>query len=347
MRIVVLAGGWSPERNVSLTSGTLIANALIRKGHKVLLLDAYCGMPDARNVPIEDLFAKTEYPIPQISETVPDLEKLKRLSGNPKSYIGPEVMRLCSEADVVYLGLHGGMGENGQIQATFDSFGIRYTGSGYVGSLLAMDKGLSKETLRMHGILVPDGIVVKKRDATSPDLSRVRIPCVVKPASCGSSVGVSLIFHKDELGPALNEAFKWCDEVIVEDMICGRELTMAVLGGMCYPPIEIRPRSGFYDYKNKYQSGMTEEICPAPLSEDVLEKMETISLRAFDVLKLRSYARFDFILSDAGDIYLLEANTLPGMTPVSLLPQMAKAAGISYDDLCEKIAKSALTDKDS
>ncbi|MBQ7728280.1 MAG: D-alanine--D-alanine ligase [Clostridia bacterium] len=344
MRIVVLAGGWSPERNVSLTSGTKVANALIRKGHRVLLLDLYCGLSEGKGLFFDDLYAKTEYPIPKIEETVPDLEKLKHDMHDPKSYIGPEVLRLCAEADVVFLALHGGMGENGQIQATLDSLGITYTGSGYVGSLLAMNKGLSKEILKMHGVRVPEGIVLKSSERDRFDRNRVRFPCVVKPSSCGSSVGVSLLDSPDELDDALDEAFAWCDEVIIEDRIYGRELTMAVLNGEALPPVEIRPKAGFYDYRNKYQSGMTEEICPAPLNSKVLSEMERVSLRAFELLKLKGYARFDLMMDKEEKLWILEANTLPGMTELSLLPRMAEARGISYDELCDLIARSACWD---
>ena len=337
-----MAGGWSPERNVSLTSGTLIANALIRKGHRVLLLDAYIGAPKHEKADASELFRDREYEVPGILEKVPDLDELKRSQGNPRSYLGPRVLELCEAADLVYLGLHGGMGENGQIQAVLDSYGIRYTGSGYVGSLLAMHKGLTKQMFKMNGVPTPEGLCLTAENWERMTPKDIRYPCVVKPASCGSSVGVSMIDTPEELEAAVREAFRWCDEIIIEDRIVGRELTMAVLSGDVLPPVEIIPKTGFYDYKNKYQSGQTEEICPAEVSASVLKDMREVSLKAFRVLHLKDYARFDYILDGQDRLWCLEANTLPGMTPTSLLPRMAQSKGIAYDDLCDMIVRMSL-----
>lgn len=331
---------------MSLTSGTLIANALIRKGHRVLLLDAYIGDPEAGSKQTKDLFRDCEYEVPRIQEQIPDLERLKRQLGNPRTYLGPNVLRLCEAADLVYLGLHGGMGENGQIQAVLDSYGIRYTGSGYVGSLLAMHKGLTKQMFKMNGIPTPEGICLTHEGWTGEMLEPIRFPCVVKPASCGSSVGVSMIDTPEELKEAVEEAFRWCDEIIIEDRIIGRELTMAVLNGDVLPPVEIIPKTGFYDYKNKYQTGQTEEICPAQVNDTVLRSLKDISLRAFRVLHLKDYARFDYILDERDRLWCLEANTLPGMTPTSLLPRMAACRGVSYDDLCDLIVHMSMPKKE-
>ena len=336
MKIVVLAGGLSPEREVSLTSGSLIANALMERGHRVLLLDVYQGM---RELPadVDALFQADEKYAHHVGEAVPDLEKLKRESGNGEALIGANVLRLCALADRVFLALHGAMGENGQMQATLDTHGIRYTGSGYAGSLLAMDKDLSKRLFRLAGVPTPDWIEYDTLTDT-PDaiLAGISLPCVVKPLDCGSSVGVSIVDNKDALLAALDEAAKWGRRVLVEKKIEGRELTVGILGDLALPAVEIIPESGFYDYKNKYQ-GTTREICPAEIAPEVASRAAALTKLAFSTLRLDGYARFDYILDANGELWCLEANTLPGMTPTSLLPMAASAVGISYGELCERI----------
>ena len=337
MKIVVLAGGYSPERDVSLTSGSLIANALIKNGHSVLLLDAYCGIRELPKDPFSLFKTEATYSH-KISEEIPDLKKLKEENGNAEALIGPNVLWLCRMADRVFLALHGAMGENGQLQATLDNYGIRYTGSGYVGSALAMDKDLAKRLLRDAGVRTPDWVFV---DPTLPEsretiLSKIGLPCVIKPTSCGSSVGVTIVENESELDAALDAAAPWGDRVLAEKKINGRELTVGILDGKTLPIVEIIPNEGFYDYKNKYQ-GNTREICPAEISKKAAKKAAEATLCGFEALRLRGYARFDYILDETDKVWCLEANTLPGMTPLSLLPMAAQAAGISYEELCEKI----------
>lgn len=342
MKIVVLAGGFSPEREVSLSSGSLIANSLMRSGHEVVLVDVYLGIRD----PAEAAFRTSGEYRHVISDVAPDLEALRAQSGNGDALIGPGVIELCRMADITFLALHGGMGENGQLQATLDTFGIRYTGSGYIGCMLAMDKGLTKELLRRASLPTPHGITVRisEGDAVEQILAQIGVPCVVKPSSCGSSVGVSIVEDEASLRAALCEAAKWEDSVLVEEKIVGREFSVGILEGKALPPIEIIPKSGFYDYRNKYQSGMTEEICPAQLTEAENAAIASQAEAVFSVLRLNGYARIDFVLSEKdGVFYCLEANALPGMTPISLLPQEAAAAGIPYDALCERIAHMPLT----
>lgn len=336
MKIAVLAGGLSPEREVSLSSGSLIANALMEKGHRVLLLDVYRGITDLPEE-IDSLFRRGERYTHTVTEQVPDLEALRREVGIGNALVGPNVARICQCADRVFLALHGAMGENGQLQAYLDSCGIGYTGSGYAGCLLAMDKELSKRLFRDAGIPTPEWVWYDTADGNPEDLiAQIGLPCVVKPNDCGSSVGVSIVSDRAALEAALSEAAKWGRRVLVEKQIFGRELTVGVLGGRALPPVEIIPNSGFYDYKNKYQ-GTTREICPAELSRETNERLAALSLHAFETLRLDGYARFDYILDADGTPWCLEANALPGMTPTSLLPQEAAAVGISYPELCEKI----------
>ena len=342
MNITVLAGGLSPERNVSLTSGSLIAAALRRKGHKVLLLDVYEGI-DGDITDVYSLFTSTDDKSYSVSKDVPDLNAVKERNGWREELIGPNVLTLCRASDVTFLALHGAMGENGQLQATLDVHNVTYTGSGYAGSMLAMDKEIAKILLANAGIKVPFGVRISKTDEPNIDdiLNTVGLPAVVKPVSCGSSVGVALVDTREELVTAIETAKSFEDDVLVERRIFGRELTSGIVDGVVLPPVEIIPKNGFYDYANKYQAGATTEICPAPISEEAAKKVSEATKKGFEALRLSSYARLDFILDDKGEAWCLEANTLPGMTPTSLLPQEAAAIGIEYDELCEKLAMLA------
>ena len=341
MNILVLAGGYSPERDVSLTSGTLIANALMKEGHHVCLADVYLGVDESKVS--KDAFTQELLEPYCVKDSVPDLAALKASSGNGEALIGKGIIELCSLADAVFLALHGAMGENGQLQATLDNFGIRYTGSGYVGSLLAMDKDLSKKIFRDAGVRTPDWVYVSAANCDINKIeSEIGYPCVVKPCSCGSSVGISIVDDENGLINALAEAAKYEDSVLVEKKIEGRELTVGILDGEVLPAIEIIPTEGFYDYKNKYQAGKTVELCPAPIDDEIKNALAEQTLRAFSALRLSGYSRFDYIVDENKNPWCLEANTLPGMTPTSLLPQMAAANGMSYGQLCCKIVELAM-----
>ena len=340
MNILVLAGGYSPERDVSLTSGTLIANALMKEGHRVCLADVYLGVSDDK-VSL-DAFAQEPIAPYCVKDAIPDLDALKAKSGNGDALIGKGIIELCKLADAVFLALHGAMGENGQLQATLDNYGIKYTGSGYVGSLLAMDKDLSKKIFRDAGVRTPDWVYASAADCDVETIeAKIGYPCVVKPCSCGSSVGISIVDGREGLIAALAEAAKYEDKVLVEKKIEGRELTVGILDGEVLPAIEIIPTEGFYDYKNKYQAGKTVELCPAPISDEIKNALAEQTARAFSALRLSGYSRFDYIVDANNDPWCLEANTLPGMTPTSLLPQMAAANGMSYGTLCCKIVELA------
>jgi D-alanine-D-alanine ligase len=340
MRIVVLAGGLSPERDVSLSSGSLIANALIENGHDVLLLDLYLGTQshDSKSLFLNKNSKKRYSYIVPAEE--PDLEKLKRETGNGESLIGKNVIETCKAADIVFISLHGSIGENGQLQAVFDSFGIRYTGTGYIGSLLAMDKDISKKLMSTNQIKTADWKTYNINQPNACDFTDVTYPCVVKPCSCGSSVGVTIVETPEEFQKAIEYARIYEDIILVEDKIVGREFSVGIFNGAALPVIEIIPKTGFYDYKHKYQSGITEEVCPAKINNALTQKIQSAGLSVHKALRLGFYSRIDFILDHENELYCLEANTLPGMTPTSLLPQEAKVAGISYNELCEKIAMS-------
>ena len=340
MKIVVLAGGISPERDVSLSSGVMIYNALKQNGHQAVLLDVYLGYAGED---IAEIFDKEEDWAGEfgvISEKNPDIEQIRAMrSDGEKNFFGPNVIAICQAADVVFMALHGENGEDGKIQACFDLMGIRYTGTDYVSSALCMDKGISKDIFAAYGIPTPKGIRLKKGEEVK---NSVPFPCIVKAGCGGSSVGVSIAYGEQDYETALAEAFRYDNEVIVEQYIKGREFSVGVMEGKALPVIEIAPLTGFYDYKNKYQAGSAIETCPAELSQEKTEEMQKYAEMAFAALRLKNYARMDFMMSKQGDIYCLEANTLPGMTPTSLLPQEAAAAGLGFGDLCEKIIQIAL-----
>lgn len=346
MKVVVLAGGISTERDVSLSSGTMIYRALKKRGHQAILLDVYLGyewVPSAEGETIDSIFDRDKdwaETLGSIAEENPDIELIKAMRPDgEKNFFGPNVIAICQAADVVFMALHGENGENGKIQACFDLMGITYTGTDYVSSALSMDKGLSKELFAYHGIPTPAGIRLKKGQKHE---KTVPFPCIVKACCGGSSVGVSIAFKAEEYEKALQEAFLYDDEVIVEHYIEGREFSVGVMDGRALPIIEIAPLQGFYDYKNKYQPGSTIETCPAQLSEEKTKEIQDYAEQAFRALRLKNYARMDFMMNKAGEVFCLEANTLPGMTPTSLLPQEAAAEGVSFEELCEKIMSTAL-----
>lgn len=345
MRIVVLAGGLSTERDVSISSGILVADALREKGHEVVLLDVFTGYEE--NICDIDALFKNNYSFVDkinVGKTISDINEVKenRLDKSDR-FIGSNIIEICSYADITFLALHGGQGENGQIQATFDLLGIKYTGSGYLGSALGMHKGLTKSVLVQNKVLTPLGEVFKTAEQAK---SWNTFPCVVKPCSGGSSVGITKASAKEEYVLSVKEAFDYGEsEIVVEQFVKGREFSVGLLGGKALPPIEIIPKSGFYDYAAKYQAGATDEICPADISEETDKKLRDAAEAAYKALYLGSYARIDFIVDEKGDAYCLEANTLPGMTPTSLLPQEAAVEGMNYADLCEKIIEISLEKK--
>jgi D-alanine-D-alanine ligase len=338
MKIVVLAGGTSTERDVSLSTGKMIYQALKKKGHQAVLLDVYLGYEsEITNIFNEDKDWTAN--ISAIKENNPDISQIIALrKDNAKNFFGPNVIEICSKADIVFMALHGENGEDGKIQAAFDLMGIKYTGTDYSSSAIAMDKAISKEIFHFYQIPTPNGIRIQKEEAYQWNT----YPCVVKVCRGGSSVGVSIANSGNEMETALANAFTYGDEVIIEQYIKGREFSVGVIDGTALPIIEIAPLVSFYDYKNKYQAGSTIETCPADLNDDITLRMRKIAEEVFKALRIKTYARMDFILSDRNEIFCLEANTLPGMTPTSLLPQEANAIGMDFETLCEKIIDISL-----
>jgi len=344
LKLVVLAGGLSPERNVSLSSGSKIAQALRELGHTVALVDMFFGLEDYPDLEGEGLYAA---PLPErwekVDRTAPDLEAVKAArKWDGKGDFGPGVLELCQGADIVFLALHGQCGEDGRVQAAFDLLDIPYTGSGYLASAIAMDKDLTKRLVGER-VKTPDWTMA---DYTEKDVdsltSKTPVPCVVKPVDSGSSIGVSIAGDKKELHTALLEGLKYGGRCVLERYVRGREIQVGVLDGKALPAIEIIPREGFYDYENKYQPGAAEEVCPAPITPEQAADVAKRAEEVYRILDLKVYARADFILDEDGQFWFLEINTLPGMTPTSLMPQEAAAVGVDYPQLCQRIIDSSL-----
>ena len=331
MKITVLMGGTSSERNVSLASGIRIVQALRGRGHKVTALDPARGV-------ISDA-EERELSTGKVGAKPPTLESLSKFA---EGTFLPNLtsMKEIKDAEVVFLGLHGGQGEDGTIQALLDMARVKYTGSGHLASALAMDKDLSKKLFRAAEVNTADWLMAP---ATIEQVEgMLGMPVVVKPSKEGSTVGLTLVKKREDLLAAIQEASKYDDEVMIERFVPGRELTVGVLGTVALPVGEIIAKHEIYDYECKYTAGMATEEFPAKLSPEATGRVQQQALAAFKALKLGGCARIDFRLTTEGEFYCLEANTLPGMTELSLIPQGAAAMGIGFPELCERIVKLAL-----
>ena len=345
MNIVVLAGGLSTERAVSLVTGTGICRALRRRGHRAILVDLFLGVEE---VP-EDLDALFDAedglcPDAKIETQAPDLEAVRRSRRDQSPRVfGPNVLELCQRADIVFLGLHGQDGEDGRVQAVLELLGVPYTGSGYLSSGVAMDKAVAKRIMTAEGVPTPRWRVLEYGEEDAPRLAReLPMPCVVKCTTGGSSLGVFLPESREALQSALVEVRRFSGEVIWEERIYGRELTVAVLGNRALPAVETTPAGKDFDYAAKYQRGGAREVCPAPLTEAEAAAAGELALRAHRCLGLSVYSRTDMMLDEDGKLWCLEVNSLPGMTPTSFVPQEAAAVGMGYDELCEEIVRLSL-----
>lgn len=302
--VAVVMGGPSAEREVSLNTGAAIANALREYGYtNVVEIDL-----DPRN------FGK------QLAE---------------------------SKAEVVFNAVHGLYGEDGRLQTLLEIRGMPYTGSGMIASVSCMDKVITKRMLRDAGISTPACLIINKKESGIKEkiMQRFSLPVVIKPASQGSSIGVEIVKEENQLDEALANAFKYSRDILVEEFIGGKELTVSMMQKdgevVALPVIHIAPHSGMYDYHSKYTKGATEYICPADLDEETTKKVQEISKQAYEVLGCSGVARADVMLDEEGNGYVLEINTVPGMTATSLVPKAAAAAGISFPELCNIILQSA------
>lgn len=338
--VLVLAGGDSPERDVSLETGRGIHAALGELGYKTLAADP--ARPDiSLDEAGEELFADTAI------NTLPP-KQLEDVFDARGYFV--DSLRKYSDAgvDIVFNALHGGVGEDGTVQAVMDFLGIKYTGSGAAACALAMDKTRSKHIALAAGVTVPRSMYVRKSALAAGTLEqsvRESLPphLVIKPNNGGSSVGMSIITDFAQLDEAAALAFQYDEHILIEEFIAGTELTQAVIEGVAdIPCLEIRPKDGWYDYKNKYQAGSCEYIVPAPVDADISAKVKAYAERTFHALGCEVYGRVDFRVDADGEPHLLEANTLPGFTATSLVPKMAKAVGMDYNALVDHLLRLSL-----
>ena len=332
MRITVLTGGATVERTVAFAGAAQVVAALRGRGHVVHVVDIATGL---LTEDVERRLLRTE-----VGTALPDVSNL--IEGERRMLSGElAALEVVRTAEVLFLVVHGGAGEGGLLQAVLEVIGTPYTGSGPLGAALAVDKDLSKRLFRAAGVPVPDWCMA------DPDLDPTVVdrligwPAIVKPSKQGSTVGLSLVKRKADLARAIAEARRWDDEVMIERFVPGREFTVGVLGTEALPAGEIIPKHELFDYECKYTPGMSEEIFPAAIDAALARNLQELSVKAHRAIKLSGYSRIDFRVTSAGDIFCLEANNLPGLTRTSLFPQAARAAGIDYPEMCERICSLA------
>ncbi len=338
MKVLVLAGGKSREREVSLNSGKAIAEGLQSLGYQVKVIDTGDGrelLATATARAVSYRQASTVSPAPITSS-----------DHSPVAFVPSDL----GEFDCVFIALHGGFGENGTLQALLDLSGVSYTGSGVMASALAMDKYRAKLLFDSVGVPTPrtvffgdEASAIKFCGDVEPD--QLQYPIIVKPNAEGSTVGLTLAKDHDALLAGIAQAAACDVNILIEEFIPGRELTVAILGSEALPVIEIIPKSGLYDYQAKYTAGASEYICPAQLDKRVEADIREFAQLAYEILGCAGYARVDFRLNSQNELFCLEVNTLPGMTATSLVPKAAKAAGISFEQLLERIVKLALASR--
>jgi len=333
MRILVLLGGNSPEREVSLASGEAVAKGLDEKGHQVLKMDP--ANPEKVYTMTESVFKGSIAPLPQGEDAALTPEQVVRILDNIKKY----------SIDLVFPALHGGWGEDGRLQALLEMTNIPFAGSGACASALAMNKHLSKRIAASLGIPVPDYFFLPRTEIQRAInlCSDFGCPLVVKPNAKGSSVGVTIVKEIRALAPALEAVQNLNDDLIIERYIAGREITVGILDGGALAALEIVPKDGFYDYHHKYTAGQTEYICPAPISPDLTEKARQYAAAVFNLMECKVFGRVDFRMNKKGEMFFLEVNTIPGMTSsASLLPKTAAAVGMNFPELVNRIVVSSM-----
>jgi len=327
IRIALFVGGTSPEREVSKASGKAIYGAIKSLGYPCILIDPAYGTNQPKEE--ENFFDEKDY------SEVKNENIIKTINSD-----------LLNDIDLVFLALHGKYGEDGIIQSMLELRKIKYTGTGIFSSMISMDKAFSKTLFRINNVNTADWFTTEKNFNINEISKKIKeefgFPCVVKPNDQGSTVGLTIVKDESEIEEALKLALQFSDLALIEKYIPGRELTVAILDDQALPVLEIIPKSGFYDYKSKYTSGMSEYVVPAKIPEDVFLKIQQQALMAFKSLRCKVYARVDFRLDENNVPYCLEVNTLPGMTSTSLVPKMANVVGISFEQLIDKIIRNSL-----
>jgi D-alanine-D-alanine ligase len=332
LKVAVLFGGTSSERDVSIASGSQVVQALRQVGHEVVAVDTATGVLDAA--------AERQLLRGQVPQLPPDEQALDMMKTGDATALtkAPEL----GDVDVLFLALHGGAGEGGTLQALLDMTGLPYIGSGMIGSAMAMDKDIAKRLMLLAGVPTPPWLMAP---VLLEDIEqRIGFPCVVKPSKQGSTVGLTVVREADTIEEAVQLAARFDDEVMIEAFVPGRELTVPVLGDDALPVGEILFEREIFDYEAKYQPDGAEEIFPADLTGAQVVEIQSLALKVHRALKLRGFSRVDFRLDEDGVFWCLEANTLPGMTAASLFPKGAAAAGISFPEVCDRLCRIALED---
>ena len=336
MKILLLAGGDSSERSVSLDSGRAVSEALARLGHKVYAIDAATGK--------SLLSGDGTFMLTEPGEAKPATQKPKPSSSLLTNTIGSPAFH---DIEVVFITLHGGSGENGKIQCLLDMAGRAYTGSDMTAAAVAMNKATTKRLCESEGIGTPRWALYRTRGKVDGRLleeihNRFKMPIIVKPNDGGATIGLSLVKEDSELHDALDAALRESHNVLIEEFVRGREITVAVLDGKPLSLVEIKSSNELYDFEAKYVKGKSEYISPAEVSESLTKKLQEAAVKICNAIGSSGLARADFILDDKEEFYFLEVNTLPGMTELSLAPMAAKASGIEFDELIDRLIKSAL-----
>lgn len=327
MKIILLAGGSSPEREISLRSGKTIYKALIELGHTVSLVDPALGKHQPKN---DEEFFNSEINKEKIST---------------QNYIDSFQLDAFSNVDLVFIALHGKWGEDGTVQSILDLMNLKYTGSGVLSSSICIDKNLTKVIVKHFGVTTPTWRVYSKdeKQYLKDFAKEIGLPVIFKPNDQGSTIGFSLVNNFEDLDLAFEEALKYSNQVLVEKYVKGRELTVSILGEKALPIIEVKPKHLLYDYECKYTKGMTQYICPAKLNSKIAELVQEQAMIAFKACKCKVFGRVDFILDENNIPFFLEINTIPGMTDLSLVPMAAKAVGMNFNELINKIIELSLT----
>ncbi len=328
LRIALLLGGTSPEKTVSKHSAASVYNAIMALGHECKLINPAYGINQPENP--EDFFKDEEQP--DISD---------------RSYLEAVNSKLFDEVDLAFIGLHGKLGEDGIIQSLLELRGIRYTGSKVLASAICMDKSMSKILFNHYGVQTPPWFSIDKKSANSEAVAamiekKFGFPAVIKPNDQGSTVGLTVCRDSARVEEALSLSFEYSNRTVIEKYIPGREMTVAILEDKALPVLEIKPKNGLYDYESKYTSGMSEYVVPADIPAEAARKMQEQSLLAFNALGCEVYGRADFRVDDNFEPWCLEVNSLPGMTSLSLVPKMAAAVGISFEQLIDRIIRLSL-----
>jgi D-alanine-D-alanine ligase len=328
LKIALLLGGSSSERAISKSSSSSIYKALLALGYETVLIDPAYG--------------KNQPKVPEAFFSEKDFSEV-----STRNYLEAVNSTLFDDIDIAFLGLHGKWGEDGIIQSMLEVRGIKYTGSKVMSSAVAMDKAMSKIIFMQSNVSTPKWFMVEKKNSNIEKVKKyidekIGYPCIIKPNDEGSTVGLTVCNSPSDIDMGLKSSFEYSQKTMIEEFIEGRELTVAILDKAALPVLEIKPKSGLYDYKSKYTKGMSEYFVPADIPEDVVKSLQKDSLKAFNAIGCSVYGRIDFRLNKNNQFFCLEINTLPGMTSTSLVPKMAKAAGITFEELIDRIIKLSL-----